>query len=196
MSTVGFFGSRALGADQAGSIEACVARFAAAGRTMATGCATGADAYALAAALRSAGPSRTVVFAAFDRSGVGSWRQSNVEGVQAAASAGATVHWLAGGPLTNRLVWRLVNRSRAMVDSLDAAGYDEHSGIVGWVTGAPPRSPGSWGTVKVAIARGLRCVVFPVGWPAASMPLPARGAWVQAGSGIWSRALLWVGSTA
>lgn len=194
MPTVGFYGSRGLPASYAGAIAAAVTRFAGAGRTIATGCAVGADAYALAAALLSGGPGRTEVYCAFDSSGAGSWAQSNVAGVQAAAAAGASVHWLAGGPLAYRLVWRLKNRSMAMVRSLSALGYDEHSGVVGWVTKPPPGSPGSWGTVREAIARGLRCVVFPIGWDVRLAPIYAPGRWVQAGSGMWSSALLWLGA--
>ena len=193
MATVGFYGSRGLPASYAGAIADAVARFAAAGRTIATGCAVGADAYALAAALESAGPGRTVVFAAFDASGAGSWAQSNVAAVQAAAARGATVYWLAGGPLTHRLVWRLANRSKAMVQSLSTLGYDEHSGLVGWVTRAPPGSPGSWGTVREAIARRLRCVVFPTGWDVRLAPIYAPGRWIQAGAGMWASGLLWAG---
>jgi hypothetical protein len=147
---------------------------------------------ALAAALGSAGPGGTIVFCAFDKTGLGSWKQSNVKGVMDAAQRGATVRWLAGGPLSYRLVVRLTRRSAAMVDSLDAAGYDEHSGIVGWITGLPPSSPGSWGTVRLAISRGLRCVIFPVGWAPGLAPPFGRGRWVQAGNGMWAQGLLWL----
>ncbi len=192
MSTVGFFGSRNLHPGYAGSVSSAVGVFARAGRTIATGCAVGADAYALSAALASAGPGRTTVFCAFDSDGKGSWGKSNVEGVQAAAAHGADVRWLAGGPLTSNLVWRLVNRSRRMVDSISGGLRDEHSGIVGWITAPPPGSPGSWGTINTAVALGLRVAVFNVGWGVSLLPSIQGGSWIPAGGGIWAGAVLYV----
>jgi len=173
-------------------IAQAVGLFAAHGREIATGCAVGGDAFALQAALATAGPARTFVYCAFDEFGRGAWARSNVGGVRAAAAAGATVYWLAGGPLTLRLVTRLAQRSRKMVASLSPGGRDAHSGIVGWVTSPPPGSPGSWGTVRFAAACGLRVVVFNVGWPASAAPSLGAGRWITAGTGLWAGALLWV----
>lgn len=192
MSTVGFFGSRNLGGAGGATIGETVRRFCAAGRDIATGCAVGGDAQVLAAALRSTAPRRVHVYACYAEGGLGAWRQSNVAGVQAAAEAGADVHWLAGGPLTYGLVPRLVNRSRAMVDSVSGGRQDEHSGLVGWVTGAPPASPGSWRTARYGASMGLRVVVFCCGFDIRLLPLIGAGSWVSAGAGMWLAARLWL----
>jgi len=192
MATVGFFGSRDLPQAWYPSITAAVAAFAGAGRTIATGCAVGADAVSLAAALQLAGPARVTVYTAFDRFGRGAWRMSNVDGVRAADLAGADVHWLAGGSLLFPLVTRLRMRSRAMVAGVTPAQLtDRHSGIVGWITALPPRSPGSWATVRFAAHCGLRVVLFNVGWAMRLAPLLGPGRWVSAGGGIWTNACLW-----
>lgn len=191
MPTVGFYGSRNLVGAGVVQIGVAVGAFARAGRDIATGCAVGADAVALAAALSSAGPSRTHIYAAFDEFGRGAWRMSNVKAVLMAAAAGADVHWLAGGPLTYSLVYRLAARSRKMVAGVTGGPQDVHSGIVGWITAPPPGSPGSWGTVRFAAGVGLRIVVCNVGWPSALLPVLGAGAWVPAGTGLWASAWLW-----
>lgn len=86
--------------------------------TVHIGCATGAD---QAAVLLGSGRFR--VFTAFASSGLGSFRGSAVSAVQAFASLGGSVSWLAGGPLSVPLVARLMARSLAALRGCSAAVF-------------------------------------------------------------------------
>jgi len=171
-------GSRGLGAEWAGVVGAVVRSVGRSGSAVGVGCCVGADALALGAALASAVPCR--VFAAFGPGGVGSWRGSSVAGVAAAGAAGAPVVWWAGG--SGPLVRRLGARSRAVVSV--------SCGLVAFVSGGFAASPGSWGSVRFAVSRGLPVVVFPCG--SFSLPLLGSGSWVVSGAGVWARGFRWV----
>ena len=111
MSAVLFGGSRRF---QAAGLVSFVLRsfFSLPGARASVGCAVGADALILGAALAVA-PGQVSVFAAFDPSGAGSWSGSAVGLVRRAAALGVPVSWLAGGDLCLPLVARLLRRSLA-----------------------------------------------------------------------------------
>ena len=149
------------------ALVARVARgLAAAGFRLSVGCCVGADAAVLSAGLP---PAALSVFAAFGPGGVGSCSLSAVPAVLSAARAGVAVSWLAGGPLSVPLVRRLAARSAAVLGAASA-------GCV--VLFGSPSSVGSALACRLAVARGLPLVAFPLGFSATSLPLPAAGAWV------------------
>jgi hypothetical protein len=160
---------------------------------LAVGCAVGADRAvidaALAAFVRPAAPpaARLHVFSAFGPAGLGAWRGSAVSSVQAADQMGARVAWWAGGEEQIDLRQRLACRSRAMVAAL-ACRPDPV--LVVLLANLPPPGArygsGSWLTLRLALARGIRAFAVPVGAFAAACPaalpapLPRGGAWVPA----------------
>ena len=199
---VGFFGSRRLPASASRLVASVVGSVVAAGRRVAVGCALGGDALALAAALpllcsvsSSSAPS-LFVFAAFGPGGVGSWRWSAVGLVSLASRFGApgsgvwrpvSVSWWAGG--RGSLRSRLRGRSAALVRFVARGGPG--SGLVGFVSGGWSASPGSWSSVRLALAAGLPVVVFPRGCSVSCFPsfFPGVGRvrWVPAASsGVWA----------
>lgn len=176
------------------------------GRGLVIGCAAGADAAALSAAVELA-PSRVSVLAAFGPGGAGcAGRASAVSAVAAAARAGAWVQWWAGGDPAVPLRGRLAARSLAAVRL--AASSGPGAGLVAVVGAVPSRSwsgsgpwwscgSGSWSSVAAAAAIGLPVVVVParasVLCSASELPLlPSKpGQWVRAGAGVWGRAWRW-----
>jgi hypothetical protein len=189
---VGFAGSRALPGSFSGLVRACVASVVRAGRGVAVGCASGADAFALAAA---AGRCPVSVFAVGDRSGAGFWACSAP--LSLLRSAGSGVVWLAGGPLSVPLSARLAARTAAFVSSV--ACRVPASGVAGSGCGlvaffAAPRSGGSALACRLALMAGLPVLAFACGFPAAELPAVSRlGAWAPAGGvGPWASAFRWV----
>jgi hypothetical protein len=191
---VGISGSRSLpaGAPVAPAVTALLRR-----SSVAVGCAVGADAAALAAAVGAGAVDRLRVFAAFGADGAGAWRGSAVAPVQAAAAAGGHVAWWAGGGPGVPLMGRLAQRSAAMVRAVASAGGG--GGVVGFPAGACPagcvpaaawRSSGSgtWSTLALAAGLGLPVVVFPAGWSPGALPAWPGGSWACAGGGVWASA--------
>jgi hypothetical protein len=155
------------------------------GRSLAVGCATGADAAVLSAGLP---PSAVACFAAFGGPAgfAGAWRGSAVAAVAAHAAAGGAVSWLAGGPLSVALPARLAARTSAVVSAASA-------GLV--VFFASPSSRGSFLAASLAASRSLPVLSFPVGFPGAALPSLGAGSWVPVGgSGVWASAFRWVPS--
>jgi hypothetical protein len=81
------------------------------GHPVHVGCAAGADAFVVHALLGF--PAMLRVFAVGLPSGAGFWGGSAIKGVLKAQSAGASVRWSAGGPLSVGLTQRLFLRSVA-----------------------------------------------------------------------------------
>ena len=96
-AAVGLAGSRYLPESAESLVRRVVRGAVAAGRPLAAGCAVGADAYALRAAVSLRAAESLTIFAAFGPYGLGAWRDSAVGAVVNAAAAGAAVRWWAGG---------------------------------------------------------------------------------------------------
>lgn len=193
-AVVGFCGSRGLrGSVAAGLVSRVVASVVGGGRGVAVGCAVGADSLVLSSCLRAGVVGR--VFSVFGFGGSGALSSSAVGSVRAAAAAGwSVVWWAGGGPVRWSVRQRLARRSRRLVRFVAASPAG--SGLVAFV--ARGRSAGSWLSVRAAVRAGLPVVVFPVGWvPLAlggpgGLPRLGRGSWVVAGSGVWALGWRWV----
>jgi len=205
MSLVGFVGSRSLSPRFSSLVSRVVRSALSSGRSVAVGCASGADQFALSAALSalpSSGSSPWLrVFAAFGPGGLASaGRASAVPAVlSAAARVGSPGHglaspvvvsWWAGGGPGVPLRSRLAARSSALVSSVAAEGSS--AGLVAFVSGGPSASRGSWRSVRLAVSAGLPVVVFLCGCSASVLPPLWGGRWVAAGSGVWAGGWRWV----
>lgn len=138
----------------------------AAGGGVVCGASAGADALVVRVALAAGGASSLRVLAAFASSGAGAGSCSSVVSARAAALAGASVVWLAGGPLSVPLRARLAARS-ALAASLAAGGVVFSAG------GA--LGPGSSLAVSSLVSRGCPVWLFSPS-PGAVRGLP--GVWV------------------
>jgi hypothetical protein len=171
-SLVAFGGSRSLPPAAGGLVSSVVGACLRAGRSVSVGCAAGADALVLSAALAfPGGAARLSVFAVGSPSGAGFWSGSAFPAVRSAAAAGARVVWLAGGALSLPLRARLALRSRA--------GLVGASAFVLFL--ASPSSPGSLSVAAAAVAAGLPVFAFAVGFVGAPLaPRGCPGSWVPA----------------
>ena len=132
------------------------------------GCSAGADQAVLQAAVFA--PSFLVVWAAFASSGAGAWSGSAVGAVSRAASAGASVRWLAGGPLSLPLRARLLRRSQAALAGACQAVFFQPG-------------PGSLAVAGLAVLAGIPVFAFAPSAPAA--PRGCAGAWSPVGASSW-----------
>ena len=128
-----------------------------------TGCATGADAQTISAALGQDFGASLHVFAAFGPGGSAAWSGSAVEAVKKAAQSYASVNWWSGGSWRVPLVARLMSRSMAAVRTASACVFF-----------AP--GPGSLKVAAYAIGRGLP--VYAVQSSAPAAPRNCAGSWV------------------
>lgn len=184
-------GSRDLSAAWGSRVAAVVQSLLGSGRGVVVGCAAGADALALQAALAFPGASAAslAVFAAGGPDGSGFWAGSAFPLVaRAAGMAPGCVRWWAGGPASLPLPARLVGRAAAAVNLAVASGAG--AGFVAFVTS--PGSRGSCRAARLAARLGLPVVVFPCGFPPAQLPSLAGGRWVPlAAVGAWAGAWRW-----
>ena len=185
VSSIALAGSRSLAGPAAAALVAgAISRLAGAGvSSWSVGCSVGADQLALSA-LVSAGLAPAVnVYAVGSSSGAGFWSGSALATVRAAAAAGASISWLAGGPLPVPLRARLARRSAAC--ALAAAG------LLIWF--ASPASRGSLVAARAAAAGDRPVWAIACGFPPALLPaLAAAGAWLPAlASGPLAGAWLW-----
>lgn len=155
-AVVGFSGSRRLAPAFAPLVAGVVASVLAAGRSVAVGCAAGADAFA-----RAAAPGALVFSAAAFGSGRGAFAIRSVALVRAVA---------AGGPGSGFVVFPSASCPAGLLPSARSSACFCGSGS------------GSWASAAFAVGLGLPLVVFPCGFSA----LPAWGRWVPAGSGVWA----------
>lgn len=176
MGKIGFGGSRSFSSP---AVVAPVVRAAlASGSSVAVGCASGADQLVLSSAV-SVSARRVSLFSVggpvggFPCGGVPSW-------VSAAARAGASVSWWAGGGPAVPLRARLACRSRALV----------RSGLSAFVLFLSPGALPSSGSLlagAAAVLAGVPLFAFSVACPA-SLPGLA-GSWVPSsflGFSCWS----------
>jgi hypothetical protein len=182
---VAICGSRSLPVSAGPLVGQVVRSLFAAGSSVAVGCATGADGYALSSAVASGSVSRVSVFAAFGPGGAGAAGSvSAVSQVAAAAAAGVSVAWWAGGPCSVPVQARLSARTRAVVAAAN-------TGLVAFL--GAPTSCGSLLACRLAAARGLPVLVFPLYFPAGHLPSLGAGCWSPSGmAGVWSGAWRWV----
>jgi hypothetical protein len=206
VALVGFCGSRSLGSSFAALVSSVVSSVLAAGRSVAVGCAAGADAAVLSAALplvSSPSPSGPAlrVFAAFGPGGLANAGSASAVALvsRAAAAAGSPGHgvaspvsvsWWAGGGPGVPLRGRLLSRSLALVSAV--AGSGPGAGLVVFAGSPVLGGSGSWAAALAAVGAGLPVVVFPCGFSPACLPSLGPGSWVPAGSGVWSGGWRWV----
>jgi hypothetical protein len=205
-------GSRDL-APGAANIASVVSVLVDDGADLVTGCAMGADAQVIRAALAQGAPGAMAlsVLAAHGPvapssrySAPGAWSGSAVADVAAAQRLGAAVTWWAGGGPDVALRARLARRSLATVRLVASSSCG--SQLIAW----PSRLPlypfragpwpscgsGTWASAAAAARLGVPVVVFPVGelvsvrlssWPA----LAAGGSWSPLTSGVFAGAAIW-----
>jgi len=172
-ASVAFGGSRSLPASFSPLVASVVSAVLASGASVRVGCAVGADALVLSSAV-AAGPASSVsVFSFFGPGGSGAWSGSAVSAVLAAAAAGASVSWWAGGSPSSGVPFRarLAVRSRVCVSGSFAAAFFLSS----------PSSPGSLGAAAAAVRAGSPFVVaFCCGFSGPPVPLAGvpAGSWV------------------
>lgn len=165
-------GSRHLPAVGSTLVVRVASVLAASGSSFVVGCCSGADAALLSAVPGSVPPSLVRCLCAFGPGGVGSGSFSAVDRVVKFAGSGGVVQWWAGGPASVPLHARLADRTRAVAGSASV-------GLV--VFFASPSSRGSLLACRCAVSRGLPVLAFPVGFPAAQLPVFGAGFWAPAG---------------
>ncbi len=174
-------GSRNLGGPGAFALVDLATAWQAGGGSLGVGCSIGADAIVLAGV---AVPRRLSVFAICSPAGDGAWSGTARASVAAAHARGASVHWLAGGPLALALPARLAARSRALAQT--------SSGCV--VAVSSRTSPGSFLLAGSVAARGLPVVALACGFPWYCLPpLAPGGHWRGLARDGGLAAALWVG---
>jgi len=118
---VGFGGSRSL--VKSPLVAQVVAAVLARGSSVRVGCCVGADQLVVSAVLAAGAGASLVVCAAFGPDSGGSCPVSSIAGVKAAASAGASVTWWAGGGPAVPLAGRLASRSKAVFAGCSVAVF-------------------------------------------------------------------------
>ena len=172
-------GSRQLPAGRAALVARVAGALVRSGSSLVVGCATGAD----EAVLSSVPPALVRCLAAFGPGGAGACPVSAVAQVAAHAASGGQVQWWAGGPASVPLPARLARRTRAVVGAAS-------SGLV--VFASSPSSRGSMLAARLAVARGLPVVVFPLGFTGSQLPALGAGQWVPCRQGgVWAAAWQW-----
>lgn len=168
-------GSRSLPESWSGQVSQVLSSAIRAGYGVSVGCAAGADAYALSAALRLApAPGWLRVFAIGTASGDGFWRGSApLALLRSAAAAGHPVAWQAGGGARVPFRARLLRRSQAALAGCTVAVFFLSS----------PGSPGSLRVAAAAAQAGARVFAFACGF--SGWPAPLAGC-----AGSWQRASL------
>jgi len=204
MSLIGFVGSRSLAPRFSSLVSRVVSSVLSSGRSVAVSCCSGADQFALSAALGSLPAPGSApwlrVFAAFGPGGLASaGRFSAVPAVSVAfarsvspghgLSAPVSVRFWAGGGPGVPLRARLAARSSALVSAVAASGPG--AGLVAFVSSGPGRRCGSWRSVRLAAGAGVPVVVFLCGCSPSVLPPLFGGSWSPAGSGLWASAWRW-----
>jgi hypothetical protein len=160
-AVVGFSGSRRLARAFRPLVAGVVAAVLAAGRSVAVGCAGGADLF-----VRSAAPGALVFAASAFGAGRAAFAARSVALVRAVA---------AGGPGSGFVVFPASPCPSGLSPSASPAAC--FCGL----------GSGSWASAAFAAGLGVPVVVFPCGFSA----LPPWGAWVPAAaSGVWARGFL------
>jgi predicted Rossmann fold nucleotide-binding protein DprA/Smf involved in DNA uptake len=156
---VGVVGSRCLPASFSPVVSSVVSSLLASGARLASGGALGADSFALSALLGQGAAPRGVVYSPW--SSVSGFPASVRPQVSRLLASGGQVVWgsVAPGAPRGQVVSALLGRNRRLVSSC--------VGLVAFLYGS---SRGSLYTVRQAVARGLRVVVFLCGGGASLPP--------------------------
>ncbi len=174
-------GSRSLSGAGVVALTHIVQQLQSAGHPLAVGCSTGADATAITMA---AGNGPLSVFAVCDPFGGGGWRCTALAPVQRASRLGASVHWLAGGPLSLAIPARLAARTYAVAAAASAGAL---------VVVSTPDSPGSFLLARLVNIRRRPVVALACGFSWFQLPpLGAGGFWRKLGSAPGIVAAQWV----
>lgn len=155
-AVVGFSGGRRLSPAFRPVVAGAVSAVLAAGRSVAVGCAPGADSF-----VRAVAPGAVVFSASSFGVGRSSFARRSVALVRAVA---------AGGPGSGLVVFP---------GAPCPAGLSPSASSLACFCGL---GSGSWASAAFAVGLGLPVVVFPCGFSA----LPPWGAWVPAGAGLWA----------
>ncbi len=178
-SRVGFCGSRSLPVSAQPLVSSVVsAVLSGSSARLAVGCSVGADSLVLSSVPFASFP-RLSVFAAFGSGGRGACSLSAVSSVLAAARAGASVAWWAGGRLAVPLRLRLAGRSVALVRFL---AQSRPSALVCFLSSR--KSRGSLLACRLAARLGVSVFVFCVGFSPARLPAGQAGL-PRLGRGSW-----------
>lgn len=168
MVKIHFGGSRSLSQNHFSFVSQVVQASLSAGASVHVGCAVGADQAVVHSALSV--PSSLFVFAQFSQSGQGSFSGSAVQSVLSAQSAGASVSFLAGGPLSIPLRARLLRRSVAALRGCSFAVFFL----------AHPARSGSLNVAAQAVSAHIPVFVFPLSFSGQPAPLRAQaGVWLS-----------------
>ena len=173
MSGLFFGGSRSLPSSFFGLVRAVVAAAAPGAGWVSCGCAAGADQAVVAALLALGWAALLRLFCVGAPSGAGFWSGSApVSLFRAAAAAGASVSWLAGGVLSVPLRARLLRRSLAALPGCSAAVF--------FLASPAPSGSLTIAAAAVSLFR-LPVFVFPCGFSVLPAGLAGcAGAWVPA----------------
>ena len=175
-------GSRNLAGAGAAAFVDLASAWQAGGGLLGVGCSMGADALALQGLTV---PRLASVFAACSPAGGGAWSGTALGAVRAAHARGASVHWLAGGPLALALPARLAARSRALALASPAGCL---------VALSSRTSPGSLVLAGAVAAHRGPVVALACGFPWYCLPpLAPGGHWRRLAKGDGLAAALWVG---
>ena len=174
-------GSRSLPGRGAKLVAEVARDLVASGCSLVVGCCRGAD----AAAFCAVPVARVRVLCAFGAEGEGTGASSAVARVHAFAANGGAVEWWAGGGIAVPLSARLARRTQAVVSRAS-------SGLVLFPSSSASR--GSWLAARLAVARRLPVLAFPLGFSPSLLPPLGAGRWERAsGSGVFARGWRWVG---
>lgn len=180
--SVGFCGSRQPGLEASGLISEVLKEVLMAASAVHVGCCVGVDAMVLSSVIQARAFSSCQVFSAFGPDGQGSCSVSAIDLVSRFHENGGLVHWFSGGSCNTRLSFRLAGRTKALVHSV--------SSLFAFVGTSKTNRSGTWLAIKLAQARGLSVIVFPV--RSFSFPSLGQGHWEIAGDGVWAKGFKWV----
>jgi hypothetical protein len=152
-----------------------------AGHPLIVGCSVGADEVVLR---YGAGKGPLQVLAVSANDGRGSWGRTALRSVNRAVALGASVQWLAGGPLSLTLPVRLAARTRAVAAAASAGAV---------IAISSPDSVGSLLLARSVAARRLPVVALACGFSWLYLPpLASGGFWRKLGTSPGVVAAQWV----
>ena len=164
MVSVLFCGSRSFSSFPV--VQGPVSRWLSSGGGVVCGSAAGADSLVVTAALNAGGASSLQVLASFSVSGSGAGSCSSVQSARFAAASGASVVWLAGGPLSVPFRARLAARTASAAALAGGGVVFSAGGALG---------PGSSLAVSCLVSRGCPVWLFS---PSPGAVSGLAGSWV------------------
>jgi len=147
-------------------VQGPVSRWLASGGGVVCGASAGADSLVVTAALNAGGASSLQVLASFSVSGSGAGSCSSVQSARFASASGASVVWLAGGPLSVPFRARLAARTASAAALAGGGVVFSAGGALG---------PGSSLAVSCLVSRGCPVWLFS---PSPGAVSGLAGSWV------------------